>query len=338
MTPDPAHVNEPTSADSALSWLMASDPSIRWQLLRDVLGAAPDVVAAERARVATEGWGAALLSAQREDGTWPGSVRFPEEPTLSALLVLRDMGLDPASAQAERAVARVRAHVRWLMCIAQEELPKREDISWWRAPFFAGEVEPCINGRVLAAGAYFGVDMQPLAERLLREQMSDGGWNCDQEIGSTRGSFHTTLNVLEGLLAFERATGGSPAVTTAMQRGHEYLLSRELFKRQSTGEPIVHDRKGGPAWTQFSYPAGWRYDLLRALDHLRDAGVTPDVRLRDAVALVAARRDAEGRWPLGIVHDGEVMAEPGAEEGAPSGWNTLRGVRVLRWVGGLFAS
>jgi hypothetical protein len=216
------------------------------------------------------------------------------------------------------------------MNITQDELPKDEDISWWHKPFFAGEVEPCINGRVVTVGAYFGVDMHPLVDRLLGEQMTDGGWNCDQEIGSTRGSFHTTINVLEGLLEFERASTGSPAVRAARERGEEYLLSRHLFKRLSTGEPIEHDRKGGPVWTQFSYPAGWRYDILRGLDYSRNAGVAPDPRMAEAIEIVASKRDPDGRWALGILHPDEVIAEPGATEGSPSRWNTLRAMRVLR--------
>jgi hypothetical protein len=241
------------------------------------------------------------------------------------------MGLDPASEQARRAVDRVQENVKWLMNITQEDLPKDEDISWWHKPLFAGEVEPCINGRVITVGAYFGVDMHPLVDRLLGEQMTDGGWNCDQEIGSRRGSFHTTINVLEGLLEFERATGGSPAVKAARERGQEYLLSRHLFKQLSTGEPIEQDRKGGPVWTQFSYPAGWRYDILRGLDYLRNAGVAPDPRMAEAIEIVASKRDTDSRWALGIMHPDEVIAEPGITEGSPSRWNTLRAWQVLSW-------
>jgi hypothetical protein len=331
MTTNPPPWQAPRPESSAIRWLLDSDPSIRWQALRDLTGASEQEIAAERASIATRGWGAALLAAQSEHGTWPADPRFPEWPTLRTLLLLQAMGLDPACEQARRAVSRVREHVKWLMNIPQDELPKDEDIGWWRNPFFAGEVEPCINGRLLTVGAYFGEDMHPLVDRLLGEQMADGGWNCDQEIGSTRGSFHTTINVLEGLLEFERAAGGSPAVKAARRRGQEYLLSRHLFKRLSTGEPIEHDRKGGPVWTQFSYPAGWRYDILRALDYLRDAGVAPDPRMAEAIQIVASRRAADGRWALGIIHPEEVIAEPGVTAGSPSRWNTLRALRVLSW-------
>jgi hypothetical protein len=316
---------------SVIEWLLNSDPSIRWQVIRDLNLASAAEIAAERAKIATHGWGATLLAAQSEDGTWPGDPRFPEWPTLRTLLLLHDMGLDPASKQTQHAVARVQQHVQWLMNVTRDELPNDEDISWWHKPFFAGEVEPCINGRVVTIGAYFGVDMHPLVDRLLGEQMNDGGWNCDQEIGSIRGSFHTTINVLEGLLEFEQANGGSPVVTEARMRGQEYLLSRQLFKRLSTGEPIEDDRKGGPVWTQFSYPSGWRYDILRGLDYLRKANVAPSPRMAEAIEIIASKRDADGRWALGIMHPEEVIAEPGTTEGSPSRWNTLRAMRILRW-------
>src|SRR6266508_1406488 len=251
MTTHPPTWQTPKPERSAIQWLLDSDPSIRWQAMRDSTDVSDEEIAAERAKIATDGWGATLLAAQSEDGTWPGEPRFPEWPTLRTLLLLHDMGLDPASEQARRAVDRVQENVKWLMNITQDELPKDEDISWWHKPFFAGEVEPCINGRVVTVGAYFGVDMHPLVDRLLGEQMTDGGWNCDQEIGSTRGSFHTTINVLEGLLEFERATGGSPAVKAARERGQEYLLERRMLRRLSTGEVI------DPAWTQFSFPTGY---------------------------------------------------------------------------------
>jgi hypothetical protein len=331
MTAHPPTWQTPKPKGTTLQWLLDSDASIRWQVLREFTDASEERIVAERAKIATDGWGAALLAAQSEDGTWPGEPRFPELPTMRSLLLLRHMGLDPASEQAKGAVRRVQENVKWLMKIAQDELPNDKDISWWHSPFFAGEVEPCINGRVLTVGAYFGVDMHPLVNRLLGEQMADGGWNCDQEIGSMRGSFHTTINVLEGLLEFERATGGSPAVKAAQERGQEYLLSRHLFKLLSTGEPVQLDRKGGPVWTQFSYPSGWRYDILRGLLYLRNAGVTPDPRIAEAVAIVASKCDANGRWALGIMHPEESIAEPGTTEGSPSRWNTLHALQVLNW-------
>jgi hypothetical protein len=163
--------------------------------------------------------------------------------------------------------------------------------------------------------------------------MRDGGWNCEQENGSTRGSFHSTIAVLEGLREYERTTGGSPEVTAARLRGQEYLLERRMLRRRSTGEVIDLDRKTHrpAAWTQFSYPTYWHYDVLRGLDYLRSAGVVPDERVAEAIDLVESKRDADGRWPLENPHPGQVHFDIDEAEGRPSRWNTLRAMRVLGW-------
>jgi len=318
MSTNPPERQIPEPKRSVIRWLLDSDPSIRWQAMRHLTDASDEEVAAERAKVATQGWGVQLLAGQGADGYWGAGTSNPEWVSLQTLLLLRDMGLDPTSAQAQRALARVRDNVTW-----QGVLP--QDAAWHGKPLFAGEVEPCINGRVVAVGSYFGQDVQGIVERLLGEQMTDGGWNCEQERGSRRGSFHTTICVLEGLLEHERATGGSPAVTAAREQGQAYLLERRMLRRRSTGEVI------DPAWTQFSFPTGYHYDVLRGLEYLRSAGITPDARLAEAIDLVASKRDASGRWPLENVHPDQLDAEPRAAEGRPSRWNTLRALRVLDW-------
>jgi hypothetical protein len=301
--------------------------------MRDLIDAPAKDVAAERGRIANEGWGARLLALQRQDGHWDGGLPtftstkaaewwqslpperrgtlFPEwTSTAWSLMLLRNFGADPESAQSRVAVRLVREHCRW-----------EHD----GEPFFAGEVEPCINGKIVAIGAYFGENVKGILDRLLGEQMSDGGWNCEQENGSTRGSFHSTIDVLDGLLEFERATGGSPELTAARLRGQEYLLERRLLRRLSTGEVI------DPAFTQFSYPTYWHYDALRGLDYLRAAGAAPDERMSEAIDLVKSKRDADGRWPLENPHPGRLHFAMDEGEGRPSRWNTLRAMRVLRW-------
>jgi hypothetical protein len=305
---------------SVIQWLLDSDPSIRAQVLRDLTGASPDEVAAERAKIATEGWGFQLLSDQGADGYWGADTSNPEWVTLRALLLLRDLGLYPTGEAGRRAVARVRDHVTW-----QGVLP--QDAAWHGKPLFAGEVEPCVNGRVVAIGSYFGEDVQGVVDRLLGEQMTDGGWNCEQESGSTRGSFHTTICVLEGLLEHKRATGGSLAVTAALARGQEYLLKRRMLRRLSSGDVI------DLAWSHFSFPTGYHYDVLRGLEYLRSANVTPDARLAEAIDLVASKRNVDGRWARENVHADELDAEPGTAQGEPSRWMTLRALRVLGWAG-----
>jgi hypothetical protein len=193
------------------------------------------------------------------------------------------------------------------------------------SPFFEGEVEPCINGGVLALGGYFGQTSDRLVERLLDEQLTDGGWNCEAERGSVRSSFHTTICVLEGLLEYEKAKGATAAVTDARVRAQEYLLERRLFRRLSSGEVIE------PKWTRFTFPTMWHYDVLRGLDYLRSAGVKPDERVAEAVGLVVERRQPDGRWLLDEPHRNAVHDDLEGGAGQPSRWNTLYALRVLDW-------
>jgi hypothetical protein len=308
---------------SVVAWLLDSDPSIRWQVMRDLTDKPPDVVAAERARVAREGVSAQLLALQAADGRWGGAAwNRGCNSTMHVLWLLRHLGLDPTSAEAQRAVGLVRGHVTW-----QGAGPPECD----RNPFFVGEVEPCINAQVATAGAYFGQDVRGIVDRLLGEQLSDGGWNCEALNGSTRSSFNTTICVLEALLEHERAGGGTAEVTGARLRGQEYLLERRLCRRRSTGEVIERDRKGGTAWTRFAFPTWWHYDVLRGLEYLRSAGVTPDERVAEAIDLVASKRDRDGRWSLETRYPGVMPVEIDEGEGRPNRWNTLRALRVLRW-------
>ena len=329
MATNPTKRQDPQPKSSVIKWLLDSDPAIRWQVLRDLTGAPDEEVAAERARVATEGWGARLLALQGADGSWAGAAwNRGWDSTMHVLMLLRDLGLDPASAEARRAVGLVRERVTW-----QGSGPQECDGN----PFFAGEVEPCINGQVGAVGAYFGQDAvvgeatQGIIDRLLGEQLPDGGWNCEAANGSTRASFNTTICVLEALLEHELAGGGSPEMTEARLRGQEYLLERRLFRRRSTGEVIERDRKGGAAWTHFAFPTWWHYDVLRGLEYLRRAGVAPDDRVSEAIDLVESKRDGDGRWPLEARHPGQMPVELDESEGQPSRWNTLRALRVLDW-------
>ena len=313
MTPTHVDATPRSSSDPVTDWLLDADPSIRWQVMRDLTDTPEEVVATERSRVATEGWGARLLDQQRPDGQWGDGVATPLWwSNMYTLLFLRDLGLDPTSERARTAIDLVRDNVTW-------------GAGFGDSPFFEGEVEPCINGRVVALGAYFDVRSDRLVDRLLSEQLVDGGWNCEAERGSVRSSFHTTICVLEGLLAFEQAFGTAAAVTDARRRAEEYLLERRLLRRLSTGEIIE------PAWTQLAFPPLWHYDVLRALDYLRSSGVPPDGRVEEAVAIVRERRQGDGRWLLEVRHRNTLHEELAGTVGAPNRWITLRARRVLDW-------
>lgn len=311
---------------AVLDWLLDSDPAVRWQVLADLVRAPTADVAAARARVATEGMGARLLALQGDDGAWSGVAwNRGWNSTMHVLTLLREFGLDPGCREARAALGRVREQVTWRGCGPDEVAHHR---------FFEGETEPCINGQVAAAGAYFREDVESLIARLVAEQLADGGWNCEAERGSTRSSFNTTVCVLEALLEYELAGGADTAARAARLRGQDYLLERNLFRRKSTGEPILTDRKGGASWMRFAFPTGWHYDLLRALEHLRRAGTAPDERAAEAVALLEARRAADGRWSRDTEYPGVMPVQLDEGPGLPSRWITLRAMRVLDWYHG----
>ena len=283
--------------------------------MKDLTDSPPDAIAAERSRIATEGWGAKLLTLQSPAGHWGG----PKEDltALYTLVLLMDLGLDPASKQARKMIGRVK---------------KRLAFKWLKnRPFLRGETEPCINGRILGIGAYFGEPNDALAQQLLREQLEDGGWNCEavepspKRPLSRRSSFHTTICVLEGLLECERAGCKSAAITKARKRGEKYLLERRMFRSLRSGEVI--DQR----WLRFSFPTFWHYDVLRGLDYLRNAGIKPDNRVREAIGIVMQRAHQNRRWPLNLLHPEHIPLKMETEVGHASRWNTLRALRVLRW-------
>jgi hypothetical protein len=308
---------------SVIEWLLDSDPAIRWQVMRDLAGEYPDTVATARERIADEGWGSRLLELRGPNGAWDGGTYRPgwvdrSKPFFDAwtathfsLQTLTHLGLEPDGARARETVRLVRANVRW----------EAND-----ALYFEGETEPCINGATLAIGSYFGEEVEGIVDRLIDEQLEDGGWNCWAEYGATVASFHTTICVLEGLLAWESA-GDPERVKEVRSRAEEYLLERGLFRSLSTGKVV------DPRYTMFSYPTYWYYDVLRGLDYLRSSGRGFDDRCAEAVDLMMGKRDDEGRWPLENVHQGPTHFRMEGSEGSPSRWNTLRAMRVMNWAG-----
>lgn len=316
-----------THSQDVIDWLLESDPAIRWQVLRDLADAPEAEWQAERAKVETEGWGAKLLSHQDSDGQWAGGAFLPADyseekwralgqawtATCFSLQQLYDFGLDPSSQRARRTVELIGRNSRW---------------DHDGQPYWEGEVEECINARTVTAGVYFGVEVSPILARLLGERQPDGGWNCERCNGSHRSSFHTTINVLEALLAYQQAKGATPQILAARAAGEEYLLKRHLFRRLETGEPV--DER----YLQFLHPTRWRYDILRGLDYFRAAGLAtgavPDLRLGEAIAHLQARRSRDGTWPLDWQMKGPVWFEM-EEVGKPSRWVTLRALRILRW-------
>jgi len=305
--------------DPTISWLLEGDPAIRWQVLRDLVDGPQDVWESERRRVENVGWGARLLQRQDAEGTWSRSLYGSPKWTCTTytLLLLRDMGLP------EDSDAAIRGCKVLLDRGIQDGVTGRGRSKLLES---LQRNDTCVIGMWLSLGTYFKLDdckLEAVAEYLLGEQMPDGGWNCRKKSGAVHSSFHTTLNVLEGIRdAIARGIGPIPRLQAAKARAVEFMLVHRLYLSDKTGQII------NAAFTKFSFPPRWHYDVLRGLDYLRSAGVADDKRLTDAFELLLARRRKDGRWPLQNKHPGKVFfdMEP---TGHPSRWNTLRALRCL---------
>jgi hypothetical protein len=300
--------------DATLSWLLDGDPAVRWQAERDLLGAEESVWAATRERIPGTGWGSRLVALQDRDGTWGGGLYQPKwTSTTYTLLLLRRMGLHPAHVAPLAGCHKLLEDADWI----------EGGVSYWSGRLLA---ERCVNGMVLSTCSYFETDddrVDSIANLLIDAQMEDGGWNCRDRQGATHSSFHTTISVLEGLQEWKRSRR-TPRADEAITGGHEFLLRHHMFRSHRTGA-VIDDR-----WKTFHFPPRWHYDLLRGLDHLRDAGGTPDARLGEAFDVVENRRRGDGRWNKGPQYSGRVFFPLEPERG-PGRWNTLRALRVLRW-------
>jgi hypothetical protein len=313
-------------ADSLREWLIDSDPALRWQVERDIVNESPAIWEATRARVPTEGFGARLLALQDADGQWAGGAYFPGgfdgsaeqgQPwtaTTWSLNSLREWGVDPAVLRSRRTAELLAENSRW---------------EYENLPYWGGEVDCCINAWTLANGLWLGADVEGIVEWFLAHQLQDGGWNCEWVDGSTRSSFHSTLNSLKGLLAYDAATGATMETRAARRTGEEYLLTRKLLYTLSTGEAV------GPWVSRFVHPFRWMYSALNALDYFRHAsvldGTPPDRRLEEAIGVVRAARQSDGTWLQGRTLSGRVWFETDVPEGERSKWLTLIGTRVLTW-------
>jgi hypothetical protein len=313
------------NANAVSRWLLDGDPAIRWQVQRDLIGAADRIVAAEQRKVAREGWGARLLAEQGTDGRWAGGqssdggLYSPKWiSTTYTMLLLRDFGLPADNPQACKACT----------LLLDRGLERDGGINYGMWDRMWGRSETCITGMVLSILSYFQYDddrLDTVADHLLGEQMPDGGWNCRRRSGATHSSVHTTISVLEGLRFYEHHRGGKlQAVRAAQRRGREFLLVHRLFRSHRTGAVIK------PIFTKFSFPPRWHYDILRALDYFQTVNATRDERLAEAIEIVRCARDDDGRWPLQNIYKGKTYFEM-EKVGAPSRWNTLRALRMLKW-------
>ncbi len=305
--------------DDILDWLMLGDPAIRWQVMRDLLGEPEAAWQPERQRTLETGWGAGLLARQDDDGGWGGGIYSPKwVSTTYTLLTLCHIGIPRECAAAQRG-ARL---------MLDRLLGKADDPKF---PLNLAGMDRCIVGMALQVGAYFEVGdgrIEAILDNLLRERMPDGAWNCrkNRRPFPHHSSFNTTFNVLEGIqTAIEVASTPRFTELRAAEAGAlEFALAHRLFKSHQTGE-VIH-----PNFTQFSFPHRWFYDVLRGLEFFARVDAPHDPRLQDAMDLLYLKRLKDGAWRVQHRHSGRVFFDM-EKTGAPSRWNTLRALRVLKW-------
>lgn len=305
-----------TVEESTIQWLLGGDASIRWQTMRDLADASPEAIEAERARVATTGWGRELLGRQDPAGTWAGGLYGPKWiSTTYTLLVLRRCGLPPGTPAALRGV----------------------ELLWEGARFFDGGLTParsieapeaCVTSMYVALARYYGYQdprVDSAVDWLLASQLDDGGWNCRTvRFGDRHSSFHTSISALEAFAEALSVTPGRTDLAGAMARGREFFLDHRLYKSHRDGTVV------DPVFTKLSFPPRWHYDLLRGLDHFQATAAPWDDRYRDSLDVLGARRRKDGTWPVQHKHGGKVWFDM-EQTGGPSRWNTLRALRVMRW-------
>jgi hypothetical protein len=306
----------PAIAPEVIPWLLTGDPSVRYQTLRDLIGADAESINSEQVRISREGWGASLLALQDPEGTWAGGLYTPKwTSTFYTLLLLKNLGILP-NAQVTKACK----------IILDKGYYKDHGINLWRSMNYS---EVCVTGMFVSILSHFGFKdprLDGMVGFLLDHQMNDGGWNCQVFNGAVHSSFHTTLCVLEGLWEHEKFSKmqNRGASFLARQRGMDFLLEHRLFWSHRTGK-IVNSNM-----TTFHFPAHWKYDVMRALDYARDANCEKDPRFRDAIELLEKRKLQDGRWKLPARHPGKIFFEL-EKAGESSRWNTLRALRIMKW-------
>ena len=297
---------------SVIDWLLDGDPAVAWQVQRDLLDRAESTWMRTRRGVATEGWGAALLAERTDDGMWGGGLYGPKWiSTFYTMRLLQHLGL-PANHREGRASCEL---------LLDRGVHDDGAVSLWnsRTP------DTCVTAMLLDMAVAFGYAEDERCERmiasLLREQMDDGGWNCERYRGATHSSFHTSVSALEGLRSFEHL----PDVAAACERGREFFLEHQLYRSSTTGEVVRQ------SFSRFSFPPRWFFDVLRGLEAFALADAPWEDRLADPVDVLERRRSTDGRWKTQNRHTGRTFFEL-EPAGQPGRMNTLRALRVVRWL------
>ncbi len=300
-----------------IKWLLDGDVAIQYQVHRDLFSSDQKQL---QKRIEKKGWGARFLSLRKKEGHWGRGFYQPKWTSSHySILDLKNLGIPPANKKIRQSLSLIIQNLKGkdggIYPIGKD---KKCDV--------------CLNGMFLNYASYFKIkeaDLRSIVDFLISEHMKDGGFNCDSNrSGAVHSSMHSTISVAEGILEYRRNkyTYRLDELHSTELRSREFLLQHKLFQSDRTGKII--DKK----MLMLSYPSRWRYDILRALDYFRLAGVAYDTRMDDAVHIVLKKRRADKRWPVQAKHPGQTHFDM-EKTGRPSRWNTLRALRVLNYFG-----
>jgi len=302
--------------ESIIKWLLEGDPSIQYQVHRDLLDQDSKKL---QGRISKEGWGAEFLSLQNKNGHWGIAFYQPKwTSTHYTILELKNLCISPNTKPIQKIIKSVLQNEMSHNYVKKYEMIVNKDI--------------CINGMVLNYAAYFKsdeADLKSIVDYILNNQMNDGGFNCQStRKGAAHSSLHTTLSILEGIFEFKKNNYKHriKELKKGEQESIEFILKHRLYKSDKTGK-VIND-----SFTRLSYPSRWKYDILRCLDYFQYANIDYDPRMQDALDLLIKKRNKDGLWALQSKHPGQTHFEM-ERGGKPSRWNTLRALRVLKHFG-----
>ena len=298
-----------------IDWLLEGDVSIQFQVWRDLLELDKKKL---QDRIAAEGWGYKFLSMRNSNGHWGD--RFYQPKWISThytLLDLRNLNLSNKNEVVKGTIE----------LVLQND--KSEDGGIRLGPDTTQHSDICVNGMFLNYASYFKtseIKLQSIIDSILAEIMPDGGFNCrTTRSGAKHSSLHSTISVLEGFTEFQKAgyTYRKKEISDAIRTGIEFILMHRLFLSDRTGQIIDKN------FLKLTYPCRWRYDILRAMDYFRYAGVKWDNRMTEALTYLNKKKNKDGTWNMQAAHSGQVhfIME---KAGKPSRWNTLRILRIMK--------
>lgn len=327
----------------SLEWLLEpDDPGVRYLALRDLLDRPPhdpELLAAQ-AEAHAQGPIAATLDGMNEASYWvePGPGYNPKyRSTIWAIILLAQLG---ASARLDGRVAQGCAY------LLDHSLAAGGQFTITGAP--SGTVD-CLQGNLCAALLDLGYDdprLEAAFDWMARTVTGEGIAPAEERGAAVRyyagkcgpgfacganNKLACAWGAVKVMLAFGKLPPQrrTPLIERAIAQGAAFLLGTDPARAEY---PTGYSDKPSGNWWKFGFPVFYVTDLLQNVEALVGLSYQDDPRLADALALIRAKQDAQGRWALDYDYTGKTWANFGGKK-QPNKWVTLRALRVLKAAG-----